>query len=209
MKPRILMQQEDSGSGSGAPAPTPAEPQAQGAVPAVDASAIAAQVRDSLFAELRRSGVLGKEKPAKPTATEPSAPPQINLRALDRAVARHPVAAQLSDRAYERMERAFQAEAPDDATAWIADYFQGMGVAAAQPATPAAPAATIAAPAPRTAVPISSGGGSPPAPTVPLEERDILSLSESDRQHLIKQKGARWYMSKLAEQTKDKSIRIR
>ncbi len=222
MKPRILMQQEDSaptGAPIPAPAPAPTEAPAQGAAPALDVTAIAAaiteQVKNGVFADLRRSGVLGKEKPSKPSTTEPSAaPPQVNLRALDRAVARHSHAAQLSDRAYERLERAFQAEAPEDAGAWLADYFQGMGVAAAQPAvtptpTPAAPAATTAAPAPRSAVPISSGGGSPPAPTVPLEERDILSLSESDKLHLIKTKGPVWYSKTLAEQNKNKLVRIR
>lgn len=221
MKPRILMQQEDSaptGAPIPAPDPAPTEAPAQGAAPTLDVTAIAAtiteQVKNGVFAELRRSGAFGKEKPAKPsTTTSTEAPPQVNLRALDRAVARHPSAGQLSDRAYERLERAFQAEAPDDATAWLADYFQGMGVAApqpAQPATPAAPAVTTAAPAaPRSAVPISSGGGSPPAPTVPLEERDILSLSESDKLHLIKTKGPVWYSKTLAEQNKNKLVRIR
>lgn len=216
MKPRILMQQEDSApTGSPTPAPTaPTEVPAQGAAPTLDVSAIAAavteQVRNGVFAELRRSGALVKEKPAKPSVTPTEAPPQVNLRALDRAVARHPSAAQLSDRAYERLERAFKDEAPEDATAWLADYFQGMGVAAPQPATPTAPAVTTAAPAaPRSAVPISSGGGSPPAPTVPLEERDILSLSEADKLHLIKTKGPVWYSKTLAEQNKNKLVRIR
>jgi hypothetical protein len=231
MKPqRIFMQQED-GAPTGAPpppAPAPTDPPAPGASPAVDVTAIAAavaqQVKDGVFAELRRTGVLGKEKAPKPVSEPPPSstttppPPDIGkLRMLDRAIARSPHAARLNDAAYTRLERAFIEETPADAASWLTDYFEGMGVSATPtPAAPAAPAATPtapavpnAAPAPRTAVPVSGGGGSPPAPTVPLEEQDLLRLSKEDRDHLIKQKGPRWWMQTLAAQSRGKSLTVR
>lgn len=202
MKQRILMQEADASPGSGAPAPAPTEAPAQGAAPApaIDVNAIVTQVRDSMFAELRRSGVLGKEKPKAKTSDEPPTP--VNYRALDRAVARHPHAQKLNDAAYTRLERAYAAESPEDAGQWLKDYFEGMGVAETSPPAPAKPAEPQ-----RSAVPLN--GGTPPVPTPDLENAPILSMSEADRQHLLKTKGAKWYMEQFAKQTKGLSIRLR
>lgn len=208
---RFLMTEADGSPGNGAapPAPAPAEPPAQGA-PVVDVEAIkaaAAQAaRDAAYAELRRNGALGKDKPkangeAVPT---PAPPPDLGrLRQLDRAVARTPHAARLSDAAYSRLERAFIEEAPSDAGVWLKDYFEGLGIAPT-----AAPAASTAQPPARSASPVSDGG-TPPVSKVSLEEADLRSLTESDRDHLIRTKGAGWYMRKLAEQDKGRLVRIR
>lgn len=211
---RICMQEADASPGSGqAPVPAPTEPQAQGAAATPDIGQIVSdalrQQRDSIFAELRRSGVLGSEKKSK--STETPAPPAAHqpdlgrLRQLDRALARTPHASRLNDAAYARLERAFVDEAPSDASQWLADYFEGMGIAQHQ----AAPSAATAAPAPaRSATPVSDGG-TPPAPRAPLEDRDILSLSKEDRDHLIKQKGPKWYIARVLEQNKGKSVSVK
>jgi len=208
MKQRILMQEADGspGSGSNPSAPAPTEPQAQGAAanagaPTVDVAAIASAVRDAVFADLRRSGVLGKEKPK--AKDEPA--PQANLRALDRAVARHPHAPKLNDAAYSRLERAFADESPSDAGLWLKDYFEGMGIA--ESATPAVTVTATPAPLQRNGPPLN--GGTPPAPKPDLENTPILDLSQADRDHLIKLKGPKWYLDKLAEQNRGKSVRLR
>lgn len=200
------MQEADGSPGSGAPpAPAPTEPQAQGApanagAPTVDVAAIASAVRDAVFADLRRSGVLGKEKPK--SNVEPT--PQANLRALDRAVARHPHAPKLNDAAYSRLERAFADESPADASSWLKDYFEGMGIV--ESATPPGPPAPPAPPQ-RNGPPLN--GGTPPAPKPDLENTPILDLSQADRDHLIKMKGPKWYLEQLAKQTKGQSVRLR
>lgn len=100
-------------------------PQAQGAAPPLDpaiVAAIAASVRDSVFADLRRTGQLKQAKPPAET-TNPgqsaAGPDLARLRQLDRAIARTGVGASLKDSIYQRMERDFQAESPPDAEAWV------------------------------------------------------------------------------------------
>lgn len=204
------MNEADSSTGNGAVQPAPAassEPQAQGAAPAVDVEAIkaaaAAQARDAVYAELRRNGLLGKEKSKGKEESASAAPPAPDLgqlRKLDRAIARTPQASRLSDAAYARLEKAYIDESPPDAAVWLKDYFDGLGIA------PTAAHAANAATPTRSETPVSDGG-SPPVSKVSLEDSDILSLSSQDRDHLIKQKGPRWYMTKIAEQNKGKSVR--
>lgn len=206
---------QPAGGGQPAPAPAPAQPPAQGASPqqTVDVNAIASAVHDKVFAALRQSGVLG----SKPRATTPPAPdappgaaadaPQVDLRSLDRTLGRTGHAARITEAQYRRVEAAYRAENPADTETWVKEYFEGWGAAPTPPAqAPNAPAGN-AAPQQRSTTPVSDGG-SPPAPTAPLEERDILSLSEEDREHLRKQKGTAWYRAQLAKQTKGKSIRL-
>lgn len=199
---RFLMNEEGASPGNGtAPAPAPAaEPQAQGAAPVVDANAIAQQVRDSIFAELRRNGALkekskGKEEPAPPA-------PAADLRRLDRAARTNAHAQRLNDAAYQRLERAFAEENPPDAGAWLQDYFDGMGVA--QQAAPAV--ATTTTTQQRSASPVSDGG-TPPA-RLPLEEQQIVGMPKEDLLHLIKMKGAPWVRSKIIEQTRNGIVKL-
>lgn len=225
---RILMTAADQpgGSTTAPPATTPpavsattppAQPQAQGA-PVLTADAIRAMLtehKDSLFAELRRAGVFGT-KPLRSSNTTTSDPPQppvaaagadpTSLRALDRALTRAGHATRLTEAQYSRLERAFVAEAPENVEGWVTAYFEGWGSA---PTTPAPTgASTAAAPQPRSAVPVSDGG-TPPAPQVPIEQRDILSLSDEDRAHLVKTKGPAWYREQLRKQTQGKAVRLR
>jgi hypothetical protein len=204
--------------GQPAPAPAPAQPPAQGAASQtpIDVNAIASAVHDKVFAALRQAGVLGAKAPraTTPAAPDPSNPavttevPQIDLRSLDRVLGRTGHAARLSEQQYRRIETAYRQEAPDNTEQWVASYFEGWGQAP-NPSAPASttPAGTTASTQNRSAQPVSDGG-SPPAPTAPLEERDIMSMSQEDRMHLQRTKGTAWYRAQLAKQTKGKTIRV-
>src|SRR5688500_18714004 len=128
----ILMNVEGGSPGGGAPAgvATPAAtPQAQGAAgaaaPGLDVSALVAQVKDGIFAELRRSGVFkgGQDpKPNDPSPETPAAatPSSVSAQDVDRLVSRArafervTAKAQLTDKQAARMEAALRADAPED-----------------------------------------------------------------------------------------------
>jgi hypothetical protein len=190
------------------PAPvTTLESQAQGTaqpdIGKVVSDALREQ-RDSIFAELRRNGVIGKEKSRGGAESKPAPTDSIRMRSFDRALARSQHASGLTDAAVARLERLYIDEQPDDASQWLGEVLGGMGAGTTSAAQPA-----ISAPAPtRSASPVSDGG-TPPAPKAPLEERDLLSLSPADRDHIIKQKGVKWYLSKLTEQNKGKQFPIK
>lgn len=222
--PRILLNEVGSSPGSGAappanstpapapaPAPSPAQPQQ---LSAEATKAIADQVRDGVFAELRRSGVLTEKKAqtkAPENGTSPNAPPAMDpskLRALDRAVARAGHADRISSAAYERLERAFVAEAPEDTEAWVKEYFSAF-TGPAQPAqSQPTTAPTGTPPAPTNQRPDSDRGGTPP-PKVPAEEADLVKMSDADRAAIIKEKGLSWYRTQLAKQLKGRPITFR
>lgn len=230
---RILMAEADASGGNGAvsnaPAPAVDVPQAQGDavtmaradLDALVASAVEqgiAKAKDSIFAEARRTFTQSKNKPA-PSANDAPAPqsaatPQVDplkMRKLDRALNKAGLATRLTDSQYQRAEKAFASEDPDDAEAWVADYFNGFGAA---PTPTPAPTAAPAAPAPSpSAQPLNphpvSDRGSPPPSRVPLHEADLWTMSESDRAALIREKGIAWYTAKLKEQGKGRSIRLR
>lgn len=149
--------------------------------------------------------MLGKEKPKSSAAPTASAPNDtVRLRQFDRALARNQHASGLTDAAVARLERLYIDEQPDDAVSWLGEVLGGMGAGTTQAAQPA-----NSAPAPtRSANPVSDGG-TPPASKAPLEERDLLSLSPADRDHLIKQKGVKWYLAKITEQNKGKQFKYK
>lgn len=146
--------------------------------------------RNSLFAELRRDGKLPDKKTKTPAPDDNGNPPpqSVNFRALDRAVANRP----LSESAYKRLESAFAAEAPDDVSAWVKDYFEGFGATAN--AAPAAGGGTPNA-SPGNAVP-NSNGSPPPPPKVPVEERKVIGATQAEVEYLTKTKGAKWVAAK-------------
>jgi hypothetical protein len=225
---RILMNAADGSPGNGAPAPaaTPTDPppQAQGAAPtitmtkadldaaiAAGAAKAVADVRDSIYADARRS-TAGSNK-SKPKGDEtPAGPAPLSateertyLRGLDRTIATlglKPNGAQ-----YASAERDLLSDRPENVDAWVKERFEGFG--GSQPATPAAPAAQPVAPAqPQNALPASSRGA-PPAPQVALEEIDLWTASDSDRQAFIKQKGIKAYNEKLRAQGKGRAVSFR
>lgn len=213
-----------------APAPQPAP--AQGA--AIDVAAITRSVtesvtkavNDGVFATLRRAGVLLPNKPTTPaapatgdaTTSPPAATATIDptrMRALDRALNRAGHSANLDDRAYQRIERAFAEESPDNADQWVTDYFSGFGVKASAPATAvttttttptAAPAAPAPAPQPATAIPVTDRG-SPPPSTLPLEERKLQEMSQADRDEYIRRHGLAKYNAKLMKDLQGVPVR--
>lgn len=222
---RYLMSEADSGSGNGAAVPPPADTsnvsQAQGDAVTLSraeldsliseaASKAVASAKDSIYAEARRTFTEAAKK-SKPTkADEPapqpaSAPDPTRLRALDRALAKSGHAERLSEAQYKRIERVYLEESPDDASGWVKDYFDGLGVA--QPATQPA-IATAAAPArPVAEHPVSNRGAPPPA-QIPIEEIDLVSASESDRAAYIKAKGPKAYVDRLTKQLKGRPVRV-
>lgn len=239
MLKRILMNAADQGGGgtgqpaggstppAAAPPSTPAPanpPQAQGA-PQVDpalvaaiATAVTGAVKDSVFAEARRSGLFpqGKNKPAPTPADNgtpaPAPAPDLSkLRALDRVLNRTGLATSLSDQQHGRLERDYLAEAPDNVDEWVKAYFPGTGGGAHSPQAPASPASVPAAtpaaasnpavPQPGNALPVSDRG-SPPVPSVPLEERQILKMTPAEREELVRTKGATFYTQRLMQQVR-------
>lgn len=220
---RIFMAELDAG-GNPAPAPTPAVdvPQAQGAAPALSketADAIAsavttafAGVKDSIFAEARRTFTAQKPGKAPAAPADPSAPvvaPTVDpteerriLRDFDRSLSKLGLSAQINSGQWTRAESALLAERPDNVEAWAADYFQGFGATTAPhpaPASQPAPAPLK----PQNEIPASNRGGPPPS-SVPLAEADILTMSESDRAALIADKGYAWFSKRFTDQLKAK-----
>jgi hypothetical protein len=165
------------------PATTAPDPGMVKAIADAVAGSVGTSVKDTVFAELRRTGVLKGSTP-KPQATttaaaDPASSPNPTIdatagRRLDRALNRLGFAAHLDDRAYQRVERDFAADSPTDPEAWVREYYGSMGVkptpqqaangaasSGAQPATPAAPAA--ATPAAAAAQPTTPQAQQPPA----------------------------------------------
>lgn len=193
---RILMNSiGEPGASAAAPIeqPAPTEAPAQPAPVVLDAEtrkALLDEARNSIYAEMRRN-----EQGKKPK-TAPEAPaPVANLRALDRAIGRlgRPVAENL----YARLERDYAAEAPGDAEAWVKDYFEGFG---------APPTTTNTQP--RNAIP-ASNGGSPPAPTSPLEERKLIGMSEEDVNQLARTKGNAWIRKRLTDELRHTVVNLK
>jgi hypothetical protein len=191
MKLRILRNQEGSSPGNGAapqpPAQTPAEPQAQGAAQ-LDARKLAEEVRNSVFAEMRKAGLLGKradEQPATTPATPPAqASPQPvdtqTLIARERAFSRAMAGSgrQMSDAQVARMERAYEAEAPPDPAGWVKGYLADMfGTASG----------TITTPGPSG--PPRSDHGSPAPVSTNADTIDPWRLSEDQVREMVRRDG--------------------
>ncbi len=66
---------------------------------------------------------------------------------------------------------------------------------------------TAAKPQPLNERPASDRGS--PATSIPLVEQDLVTMSESDRLALIKEKGSAWYRQQLAKQLKGRPVTLR
>lgn len=190
MKLRILRNQEGSSPGSGAPpspAPTPAEPQAQGAA-SVDVRKIADEVRNSVFAEMRKAGMLGKradEQPATTPATPPAQAPSPpvdtqTLIARERAFSRAMASSgrQMSDAQVARMERAYEAEAPQNPAEWVKGYLADMFGTASNATTTPGPSG-----------PPRSDHGSPAPVSTSPDTIDPWRLSEDQVREMVRRDG--------------------
>jgi len=217
---RILLNAADGSPGGGSPSgpTTPPTPQAQAASPSFvtkdDLKSFAEEMRNGLFADLRRAGALGKDSKPKrgdeaPASEQPpvtqAGPDPMKLRELDRAVARLGGAAKLSDAAYKRMERAFVEEGPGDAATWAKEYLGDFGIAP-QTAGATTPSQTTTHDPNRQ--PVSNAGGVPGS-AIPLEERSLIGMSESDVNHLIKTKGLQWYARRYTQDMRGRRILIK
>jgi hypothetical protein len=220
---RILMNAADGSPGGGSsPAPTsPTNPPAQGGaqpqyVTKDDLKSFADEMRNGLFADARRAGMLGKDSKTKqpqrggdedpPSSSPATAPDPMKFRELDRAVTRLGFADKLDDTAFKRMERAFIEEAPTDAAAWVKGFLGGFGLAQSAPATAAEQKPTTTVTDPKRP-PVSNAGGVPTS-QVPIEERSLIGMSESDINHLVKTKGIQWVRQTLYRQLRGVRVQV-
>ena len=161
-------------------------------------------VRDAINADARRA-TSGKQP--QPKAKDEGAAPApafdtTRFRELDRAVARAGMAEKLSGTAYKRMERAFSNENPDEAEAWVTDYFAGFGVGQTPQPQQQTQNANPTTPAPQGQP--ASDRGAPAAAKTPLEEMNVLEMSAADRDALIKSKGLKFYQERLTASLRGK-----
>jgi hypothetical protein len=189
------------------------EPQAQ-AAPGItrdDLKSFASDIRDGIFADLRKAGVFGKTSKANrqdakeetaPTADDPS-----SLLALRDAFDDATSDLKLTKGQRQLLRESVMTKRPDDVDGYVSDYATRAGWNQAPVSSPNAVQAATA-PKPQNAQPVSDRGAPPPS-QVPLAEADLVTMSESDRAHLIKEKGLRWYKDHLAGQLKGRRMLLR
>lgn len=217
-----LRNKEDTSPGGGAAPPVPADPAAPSGTPAPATAAPAftpealksaitdvltaalPDLRNGIFADLRKAGAFKQEpKPTEtPTPTPGTAQPQAGMVSMadveammerERVVTSRATKHELSDAQVRRMKSALIGVAPEqlafEADSFLSDLGLGKANAAAQPAhtnaqpaTPAAPAATPAVPAKN----LSDGG-----PATAGDVRDVDSLVETKPLSLTSQDIAR------------------
>lgn len=184
---RIYMNEEGASPGGGATPPAPAQPPAPNGAPTAEPVVPVSQVKDvitqtfgelknAFFADLRRSGALGKEKPAEttpnpapqPTAAAAPAPTGLSLTDVEamleqeRVITRSQLQHGLTDAQVKRMKGALKADRPDDISTWASTYLADMGLAKQTPPTPS-PTQVTPPPVPQpSGAPISDKGS--PAP---------------------------------------------
>ncbi len=225
-----LMAPEDSSPGGGSPAPSaadgtpaPAATPAQGTAPTVDTAAlareVAATVRDSIFAELRKSGVVGKK--AEPAATT-EAPP--NGHAIAPASSAADIEALLErrenfahalgkfdvpDTALVRARKAFSAEKPDDVADWVKTFATDMGwkQRTAQPAPAGSPAATTTTAT--TSTPHVTERPGPPAAHVVTDDTPLRSMSPSDREAYRQKVGDIKFADRYLKELRDGNVMVK
>jgi hypothetical protein len=200
------MSEADSGSGAGAVA-AGASASSPAQVAAVDLDKLKAEIaeaaRNSVYAELRRSGALkkshiaameGRPENKAQQADTPAAPAfdPVRLRQLDRALGALGLSEKLSERAYKSAEKAFMEESPDDARAWAQDYFSfALGEQSAANPQPVKP--------PQSTTPVTDRGA-PSPPRVSLDELDLERASDEDRAAYLRQHGPSKYKALLMKQ---------
>lgn len=222
---RHLMNEADGGPATGvqpqAGAPAP-KPQAQGAAPTIDDAtrrSLVEEAKNSLFAELRRTGALKKsvERAIDGNGTQVQQPPgeqdaarpdPTAFRSFDRAMARAGFADKLSDAQYKRVERAFLEERPHDVEAWTKDYFAGFTAAPQQaPTTNGSPTTLNAARSERPA----SDQGAPGRTETPMQEINLIdgSATASDVDRIVARHGVHGLKDMLTRQLRNARVRVR
>lgn len=203
---RFLMNEEDGSPGGGSVPPAPAEPTATpAAVPAPEPTIPVSQLksvigevfgelRNGIFADLRKAGALKKDEPATPAKQPAAAPASTGLTAAEveamlereRVVTRVATEHKLTDAQVKRMKGLLAAERPEDVSGWVSSFVTDMGfVRAENPATPSTPALPSAAP-------ISDRGAAAPAGAVGwrYELNNPIGMSSASRAQMDAELGA-------------------
>jgi hypothetical protein len=215
---RILMNEADGSPGGGAAPATPAAPVAAPTAPetpALTAEAVATIVatavdtklkafENGLFANARKAGLLGKEKPTEtPSVSSAAAAPASSGLSADevealieqtRVLTKVQLENKLSDATVQRMKKALKADKPDDVSSWTASYLADLGLVrtSQESSTPTTSAPAVAV-TPNTA-PISDRGS--PAPTGAvgwrheLQMAGALGMSKAGREQMDAELGA-------------------
>jgi hypothetical protein len=219
----ILMNQADSSPGGGA-APA-ATPQAQGAAPAQTpafdttsiAAAVAEQVRNSMFAELRRAGVLGGDnnersqpKPKAGRHDEGAAPPPSVSTADVQKVAKFQRAlgaAGFTSDQESIIETLFDVEKPEVGAIgeWVAAKAKALGITKGAGTGTTNPTGQVATPPAQPA----SNAGAPAGPSQFTEDTPLWKLSPEDRAAFIRQKGLTVYRQTLQQQLRGVRVTVR
>lgn len=218
---RILMTEEGSSPGGGAVVPASTSVPTQGApsaptVPADQIKGLIAEafgeLRNGLFADLRKAGALGKEKapvenPAPPATQQTSgaaAPsPGLSMADVKGEIERASIAGELAGKhgltptQAGHMKNALSGISDPAAYRAAADsYLTDMGLAKAPTAAPAAPAATTAAVASTTAPAPAAAPAAPTAHTLPTAN-GVVDIFQPGVAQTLGPAGLREHLEKL------------
>lgn len=207
-----LQQEADASNGGGAaPAPTTA----QGSVLDGDTlRALTGEIRNAVFAELRRSGALREpsEKTApKPTRAEPAGDVEerlaalqadsVRMRAYDRACA----SLGLDDDQAAMLEGMYRSAnvGPEQAREWLVTTATKLKLTGRTTVNP--PQSTPPASPSRSV----SDAGAPSAPLAATEDTSALVMSPADRAAYIKQHGMAAFRAKVQRDARGSRVGIR
>jgi hypothetical protein len=208
-----LQQEADSSPGGGAaPAPTTAQGTA---LDGDTLRALTGEIRNAVFAELRRSGALREpasaEKPApKPSRAEPAGDVEerlaaiqadsVRMRAYDRACA----SLGLDDDQSAMLESLYRSAniAPEAAREWLGSAVSKLKLAGRTAATPIPNTPTGS---PSRSV---SDAGAPAQPLAATEDTSALLMSPADRAAFIKQHGMAAFKAKVQRDAKNTRVGI-
>lgn len=209
------------GAGGGTPA-APAPPAQGGAVPSIDVNALATQlagvlgpqIRNSVFADLRKSGVFKGRDPDDQTTTQTPPAPQAGEQPLTQATVakmlerRDNLAAALDGknvpaRARARLMSDFEREAPGDVAKWVTDYLSDFGLSSGSGGANPDPSRPQGAP-------VSGIGATPNSqPLGASEDTPLWKLSPEDRAHFLKTKGPKAFRERYYAGLRTARVRVR
>ncbi len=208
-----LLAPEDASPGGGSPpppaspAPAPAATPAQGPAPTFDTAAlareVAASVRDSVFAELRKSGALKKDTAAAPAPDKDTPPAPAGAHDVEALIERHQSLGlalgkyDIPETALARARQSFKADSPTDVGAWVTTFATDMGWKQRSSAAQPAPGIAAASPPVTPSGPPVTGGGAPPASDPVRSDTPIHKRSIPDREALRREIGDIEYKNRL------------
>ena len=213
---KMLMNQEGGSPGGGAapPAgsgtPNPAPP-AQGgapAAPSIDTAKlvgdIAKQVKDGVFAELRRSGVFKGGKDPEPgdgggagaggDKSPPNATPGLSPADVQKLIARETaferIATEhkLTEGQRKHVKAALDSASPEDVGGWAKTFLTDLGIVKAPPTANQSNNGGAQGAAPNRSPGISDGGA-PTRDTSLNHEGQVWKMTKADVDALVKEKG--------------------